>query len=231
MEASGLCLTFKWLLSSEGGLGQPVYTDHSFSLLKSNRDRPLSLYGSSHRDSRLSTTHSITTHTDWQINLRWQKPADCWVCTVWTQNGVQVRENKSSKEFMKLWFQVACLPLFRCGLATGELAGVNRPGPISLQRSTTCFLEDSRPQGCQLYPHTSYQIPATPAPRYRRVRQTLVNADSQNISVWNIQHVLYSEFNLILVKIALVLFICGMPSIFYVHFNNIINYIWTMCGM
>lgn len=33
-ETSGLPLTFKWLLPSEGGLGQPVYTDHSLNHLR-----------------------------------------------------------------------------------------------------------------------------------------------------------------------------------------------------
>lgn len=37
MEVSGPCLTFKWLLPTKEGLGQPVYTVHSF--------RPLSTTG------------------------------------------------------------------------------------------------------------------------------------------------------------------------------------------
>lgn len=48
VEATGPCLTFKRLLPTEGGLGQPVYTDHSF--------RPLRTTGTDHWASLAAPT-------------------------------------------------------------------------------------------------------------------------------------------------------------------------------
>ena len=45
-----------------------------------------------------------------------------------------------------------------------------------------------------------------------------------------LQCALYFEFNLILAKITLIYFFCGMPSLFYVHVNNIIIYIYKPCA-
>lgn len=58
----------------------------------------------------------------------------------------------------------------RCGLAIDEPDGANRPEPISLQHSTTCYQEAFQQQACPLCPHTNSLSPVTLPPHYHRVR-------------------------------------------------------------
>lgn len=67
MEVSGPCLTFKWLLPTKEGLGQPVYTVHSF--------RPLSTTGMDRWASVAAPTGTApSAPPNWPIMYRWQKP-------------------------------------------------------------------------------------------------------------------------------------------------------------
>lgn len=64
VEASGPCLTFKRLLPAKEGLGQPVYTVHSF--------RPLRTTGMDRWASVAAPTGTTAgTPTNWQIIYRW----------------------------------------------------------------------------------------------------------------------------------------------------------------
>lgn len=126
-ETSGPRLTFKWLLPSEGGLGQLVYTDHSY--------RPLRTTGTDHwasmaaptgtADSQLPpalplklTGRLITGGSSQQTTaVRCSQCGNKWSLNEWTFKkkscNLQECNFKHWKRLKKVWIWSFCLKL--CG--------------------------------------------------------------------------------------------------------------------